>query len=208
MRNIVASLMLACATGAAAQDLQLPAPDMEQKSVSVVEALKTRHSVRDYTDQQLSLQEISNLCWAACGQTRDDQHITAPTAMNRQEVLLFVFTKDGVYEYITKENMLKLRAVGDHRDIVADRQTMVQNAPAMLVMVVDYDKFGRKDEHSIVMTSVDVGNVSENVNLYCQSVGLATVPRGTMNSEAISKLLGLTENQVPVLNNPVGYEAK
>ncbi len=125
--------------------------------------------------------------------------------MNRQEVLLFVFTKDGAYQYLPQQNLLQQRASGDHRALVGDRQESVNSAPALLVMVIDFDKFGRKDEHSIIMTSVDVGNVSENINLYCQSVGLATVPRGTMNAAAISTLLKLNENQLPVLNNPVGW---
>ena len=52
---------------------------------------------------------------------------------------------------------------------------------------------------------VDAGNVSENINLYCQSVGLATVPRATMDEEAIRALLGLGEKQIPIMNNPIGY---
>ncbi len=189
-----------------AQDIKLPAPDLSQKSLTVVEALAQRHSVREYANKELTLQEISNLCWAACGESRDNEHITAASAMNRQEVRLYVFTKDGVCEYLAHENVLKPVADGDNRKLVAGPQDFVKDAPVCLVMVVDYDKFGMKEHpHATEMCCVDVGNVSENVNLYCQAVGLATVPRGTMDSEGIVKLLGLTESQVPVLNNPVGW---
>lgn len=59
-----------------------------------------------------------------------------------------------------------------------------------------------------MMGCVDAGNVSENVNLYCQAVGLATVPRATHDKAGISKLLGFTDMQLPIMNNPVGYEKK
>lgn len=50
--------------------------------------------------------------------------------------------------------------------------------------------------------------VKEHRILYCQSVGLATVPRATMDAAGISKLLGLTDKQMPIMNNPVGFEKK
>ncbi len=197
--------MLMVAMTINAQDINLPAPDLNQKSLSTVEALATRHSVREYADKELSIQEIANLCWAACGESRDNEHITAASAMNKQEVLLYVFLKDGVYQYVAHGNILKKVADGDNRALVAGPQDFVKEAPVCLVMVVDYGIFGGSDEHAKVMTGVDVGNVSENINLYCQAVGLATVPRGTMNAEGIVKLLGLSASQVPVLNNPVGW---
>lgn len=212
---IVSSLIAAVAS---AQDIKLPAPDMGQKSSSVVEALKTRHSVRSYdAKKELSNQELSNLCWAACGMTRDDNHRTAPTAMNRQEVRLFAFTKDAVYEYDAKANTLVRKADGDHRDLIAGsgsnpangkkgfRQDFVMDAPVSLVMVIDYEIFGKQDDKAVMMGCVDAGNISENINLYCQSVGLVTVPRATMDIDGIRKLLGFTEKQLPVMNNPVGY---
>ena len=58
------------------------------------------------------------------------------------------------------------------------------------------------------MMSVDTGIVSENVNLFCSAMGLVTVPRASMDGKAIQKLLGLNENQMPILNNPVGYPKK
>jgi nitroreductase len=55
------------------------------------------------------------------------------------------------------------------------------------------------------MVGVDVGIVCENINLFCSAAGLCTVPRGTMDQKAIQSLLKLNENQIPVINNPVGY---
>lgn len=188
-----------------AQDIKLPVADMNQKSSSVVKALATRHSVREYSSRTLTDQQISDLCWAACGVARDKDHRTAPTAMNRKEIRLFVFTSQGAYEYMAEENVLKNIAKGDHRKLVAGSQGFAATAPVSLVMVIDYERFGSQNEKALMMGCVDAGNVSQNINLYCQSVGLCTVPRATMDVDGIRGLLGLTGKQLPIMNNPVGF---
>lgn len=188
-----------------AQDIKLPSPNVKRSTMSVMEALNTRHSVREYSNKELSNQEISDLCWATCGMTRDKDHRTAPTAMNKKEIRLYVFTKKGVYEYMPVENTLVECAKGDHRDKVAGGQTFVNDAPVSLLMVVDFQRFGSTGEHAQAMCMVDAGIVCQNINLYCQSAGLATVPRGTMDAKALSELLKLNNDQKPVMNNPVGY---
>jgi len=78
----------------------------------------------------------------------------------------------------------------------------------MLVLVADMNKFGSNNQHAQWMMGVDVGIVSENISLFCAAANLCTVPRGTMDQKAIQKLLKLDENQIPVINNPVGYPNK
>lgn len=209
-KNILSLSFLCVALSASAQDITLPAPDMSQKSMSVVEALKTRHSSREFASKELDNQQLSNLCWAACGVSRDDNHRTSPTAMNKQEIRLFAFSKTGVYEYDAKANKLVKKADGDHRALMAGsstgfKQEFVKDAPVTLLMVIDFDKFGSQDDNAMRMGCVDAGNVSENINLYCQSVGLVTVPRATHDTDGIRKLLGFTDKQLPIMNNPVGY---
>lgn len=215
-KNILTIIVALFALTSFAQDIKLPKPDMKQQSKSMVETLNTRHSVRSYNaSKELSNQQLSNLCWAACGVARDANHRTSPTARNLQEIRLFVFTQKAVYEYDAKANTLKKKADGDHRSLMAGnggkggfRQDFVMDAPVSLLMVIDFDIFGSQNEQAMQMGCVDAGNVSENINLYCQSVGLATVPRATHDKDGIRKLLCLTDKQLPIMNNPVGYEKK
>lgn len=213
MKKILLTLaLILAAQGISAQDIKLPACDTNSSSLTLLETLKTRHSVRSFNKQRsLTLQQLSNLCWAACGVTRNGNFRTAPSAMNKQEIRLFVFNSEGVYEYLADKNLLKCYQKGDYRKLVAGiqgqrTQEFVLDAPVSLVMVIDLEKFGNQSEHTIRMGCVDAGNVSQNINLFCQATGLATVPRATMDSEAISKLLGLNDKQIPIMNNPVGYE--
>lgn len=205
MKRILLLALMIAAVKTSAQDIKLPAPDLDKKSMTVVEALKTRHSTREFATTVLSSQELSDLCWAACGMSRDDNHRTAPTAINRQEIRLFVFTAKAVYEYNAKTNTLTWKADGDRRKLIAASQASVAQAPVSLLMVIDFDLFGSSDESAMRMTCVDAGIVSENINLYCQSVGLVTVPRATQDTAGLKKLLNLTDRQLPIMNNPVGY---
>ena len=192
-----------------AQTTKLPTPDMKRQTISVMETYKQRKSVREYSAKALSEQDLSDLLWAAQGQNREDGHLTSPTAMNRQEIRLYVFTEKSVSLYDHPQaNTLTQVASGDHRGIMASGQDFVKNAPVVLLMVADMDKFRSNNQHAQWMVPVDTGIVRENINLFCSAAGLCTVPRGTMDSKAISTLLGLNDNQIPLINNPVGYPSK
>lgn len=191
-----------------AQTTKLPTPDMKRQTISVMETYKQRKSVREYSAKALSEQDLSDLLWAAQGQNREDGHLTSPTAMNRQEIRLYVFTEKSVSLYDPQANTLTQVASGDHRGIMASGQDFVKNAPVVLLMVADMDKFRSNNQHAQWMVAVDTGIVCENINIFCSAAGLCTVPRGTMDSKAISTLLGLNDNQIPLINNPVGYPSK
>ena len=207
MRNLILAMALTIAGASAlAEEGKLPEPD-KTGGIPVMEAFTKRRSVRNFSDRELSRQELANLLWAAMGQNRPDGKLTAPSCRNFQEIRLFVFDKNGVCEYLPATHSLRHMADGDHRRLVASGQNFVNDAPVSLVMVADMTKFGNTDERSKMMASVDAGIVSENISLACAGLGLATVPRATMNAEEIIRLLQLPDNHIPIMNNPVGFEA-
>ncbi|MDD7560277.1 MAG: nitroreductase family protein, partial [Parabacteroides sp.] len=53
--------------------------------------------------------------------------------------------------------------------------------------------------------AMDTGIVSQNISIACAGMGLATVPRGTMDKEVLAQKLKLKATQVPFLNHPVGF---
>ena len=206
MKQIILSVMATLLTSSVcmAQNIQLPAP-AKTGGKGIMETLWNRQSHNEYSDRMLSQQELSNLLFAAIGVNRDNGKLTSPTASNKQEIRLFVFTAEGVCEYLNKENSLKPVAKGDQRALIAGRQDWVKTAPVILLIVADEAKFGSNNERSNTMMAVDAGIVCENINLFCAGTGLVTRPRASMDIEAIKTLLGLDETQTPLLNNPVGY---
>lgn len=191
-----------------AQTTNLPKPNLQRQTLSVMETFQQRKSSREYSLEQLSEQDLSDLLWAACGVNRENGNLTAPTAMNRQEIRLYVVCEMGVSLYDPKTHTLTQVVEGDHRGLIAGSQSFAKEAPVSLLMVGDFEKFGSTNPHAQAMVAVDAGIVSQNIDIFCAAAGLATVPRATMDVKVLQSLLGLNENQVPLLNNPVGYPKK
>ncbi len=187
-----------------AQDISLPAPE-KTGGKTILETLWNRASGTEFSSRMLSDQDLSNLLFSAIGVNRENGKLTSPTASNHQEIRVFVFTEKGVCEYLNESNVLHPVVSGDHRDIIAGRQGWVKTAPVVLLIVADGKKFGGDDERSRLVMGVDAGIVSENVNMFCASMGWVTRPRMSMDTPAVKELLGLDDTQYPLLNNPVGY---
>ena len=185
-------------------------PPSTDRGYPVMKALHLRSSVTEWDTTMLSLQDLSDLLWAANGINRPDiGKRTAPSAMNAQDIDIYVVMKAGVYAYNAQRHLLEWIADGDHRALVADRQDQVAKAPVICVLVSDISRFKSGDE-SMKMTwaAIDAGIVSQNIALFCASLGFATRPRATMDQQKLKVLLKLKDTQHLILNNPVSYTLK
>ena len=182
----------------------LPAP-VNEGGMGLFEVLQKRASVREYSDRALSDTLLSQVLWAACGKNRADGRITAPSAVNAQDVMVFVCRSDGAYLYDGQKNTLTLVSSKDLRKAIAGRQSFAATAPVALVLVSDLNKLPQGNK---MLGAMDAGYVSENICLACTALGLATVPRATMDHTVLTRELQLTENQELMLNNPIGYPAE
>ena len=189
-------------------DIKLNNPNKSRGS-AFMKALSDRVSVREYDVKELSLQDLSDLLWAANGVNRTDGKRTAPSAMNRQEIDVYVINKDGAYLYDAAAHTLKGLTKGDFRNAVAGGQDFVTTAPVSIVLVANLEKLGdASNEHTRLMAAMDAGIVCQNINVFCSAIGLSTVPRATMDQGELKKALKLSDKQLPMLNNPVGYPKK
>ena len=197
-------MLAAVAVNMNAQEVkQLPQPDM-QLSVTLTEALQKRRSDREYNaDRDITDQQLSQILWAACGVNRPDKKLlTIPTAINAQDIQVYVCRKDGVALYQPYDNTLKKVSSEDIRPLLAERQQNMKNAPVFLLIVSDQEKFRHNAE---VYGAMDAGYASQDICLMCAALGLKAVPRAMMNKEAVAKALGLGEKQILELNHPIGY---
>lgn len=198
---IVAIIMIVHLSCMAQSKVELPAP-VSSGGMGLFEVLQKRASIREYSDKDISDKTLSQVLWAACGKNRPDGRITAPSAVNAQDVMVYVCKADGAFLYDAQNNTLVQVSKKDLRKAVAGRQEFAAKAPVSLVLVSNLEKLPRANQ---MLGAMDVGYVSENICLACTALGLATVPRATMDIETLKKELGLGEKQVPMLNNPIGY---
>ena len=210
IRTFFSLVLFLCAFSIQAQDLKvikLNAPDKTRGS-ALMKALNDRQSVREYATDALRLQDLSDLLWAANGINRPDGKRTAPSCRDFKDVEIYVVLPEGAYLYDAAEHALNPVSAGDYRDAVASGQDFVQTVPVCLVLVADMTKYGNMSEQSKLMAAIDVGIVCQNINVACAGLGLATVPRGTMNQDALKSALKLKDNHLLLMNNPVGYPKK
>jgi nitroreductase len=192
------------ATGDSAPAIALPPPE-QHGGVSLMEALAQRHSTRDFSPEPLSLPLLSGLLWAAYGVNRKDGGRTAPSALDAQEIDVFVALPSGAYRYDAATHELRLVATNDLRRVTG-YQDFVDEAPMDLVYVADHARMhlvpvGQRESYA----SVAAGAIAQNVYLFAAGNGLATVLRAWIDRTAIADALGLTHDQQVLLSQTVGY---
>lgn len=188
-------------------NIKLLPPQMDQ-GLSVMKALSARYSERNFDTVEIKIQDLSNLLWATNGINRPESgKKTAPSSMNSQDVDVYVCLKSGIYLYNASKNELEFLLAGDHRILLAGRQSNMAVAPVFLLLTSDISRFkpNVSDSAKVVWGSMDVGIVSQNISLFCAAMGFSTVPRGTMETEKLSQLLQLPNTRYLMLNHPVSY---
>jgi SagB-type dehydrogenase family enzyme len=186
------------------QSIELPAPQ-KIGGMPLMEALSKRSTSRAFDTKELSMQQLSNLLWAAFGVNRPDGKRTAPSARNFQETDIYVLIKQGAYVYDARNNRLTQVLAEDIRNL-GGSQPFVKDAPVTLIFVADLAKMGNGDKEGKTNTAnIDVGYISQNVYLYCASDGLVTGARGSVDRAALGTKLNLRTDQMIILAQSAGY---
>lgn len=205
---LAAFVVSALALAEEPKPIKLPAPRMEGGK-PLMQALKDRQTVRDFAPDKLSPQVLSDLLWAAFGINRPESgKRTAPSAVNWQEIDVYVALEEGLYLYDAKANQLVPVLAQDIRGATGP-QPFVAGAPVNLIFVADYTRMGDADEETKRFYSgCDTGFISQNVYLFCASEGLATGVRASVDRTALGKALKLEEGQIIAFAQSVGFPKK
>ena len=210
-KSFIAMATLAIMVSATFVSCNSQAQEKESKEMSVKEALMQRHSVRNYSDAAISDEMVLDILWAANGVSREDGKRTAPSAINAQDIDLYVCNAEGAFKYDPKNARLEKVTDEDIRPFLKAQNRFVDTTPLTILLVTDQSKFGepRPGSHNMNFGLIDAGIVSENISLYCTALGLGTVccaPR--IQTEEIARALGLSEQEIPVLYHPIGHPAE
>ncbi|MDR0827512.1 MAG: nitroreductase family protein [Desulfovibrio sp.] len=165
--------------------ITLPAPD-KKGGKPLMQVLNERKSARDFKDEALSRQDLSNLLWAAFGVSRTDGRRTAPTARNGQNVEIYASLETGVWRYDgVKHSLTK----------VLDRNAVKDFGGAPLTLVFA--------SPSSLHDAMHLGSIYQNVGLYCASAGLANVVKAT-GVDVLKKDLKLPEGYAIQIIQSIG----
>lgn len=203
--GLIGQLHTQPASGESLTMMALP-PAQTTGGLPLMEALRQRHSAREFRPDALTQQQLSDLLWAACGLNRETLGgRTAPSAMNAQEVDLYVALPQGLYLYEPKAQALQLVVAQDVRRVTG-YQDFVDTAPLDLIFVADHSRMkivpaAMRESYA----SVAAGAMAQNIYLYCASVGLSTVVRAWFDRQALTQAMGLSPDQQLLLTQTVGW---
>jgi len=191
--------------------VKLPAPDMKGGK-PLMQCLNDRKSDRSFSTKKLPVQILSNLLWAACGINRPPSgRRTAPSALNWQEIDIYVAMEEGLYLYNAKTHTLDPVVKSDLRKHTArlpqPSRSSIVGAPLQLIYVADYAKMriGISDEDAKFYSATDTAFIGQNVYLYCASEGLATIIRAYFDRDSLTKEMKLRDTQKIILVQAAGY---
>jgi hypothetical protein len=208
------------------QTIKLNEPN-KKRGLPFMETLSVKASAHEWSDRELSLQDLSDLLWAANGINRPEvKKYTASSAQNAHDVDLYLFMNDGVYLYDADNHELDPVLSGDFRSQImivrpprpavppGDSSTTPpppqmsppSNPPIQIILISDSERFRMgPPELRYEWGAIDAGIVSQNISLFCAATGLKTRPRASMAKEKIRNLLKLKDSQHVFLNHPIGH---
>lgn len=170
----------------------------------LMQVLQDRKTTREISTNALPLQTLANLLWAGFGTNRMDGSRTAPSAMNSQEIDIYVALADGTYLYEARGHRLQPVISEDVRARTGG-QDYIKTAPVALLFVADLSRLVKaKPEERERYAGIDTGYISQNIYLYCASEGLASVVH-ELDRGQLPTLLKLKPDQRLILAQSVGY---
>jgi SagB-type dehydrogenase family enzyme len=190
--------------------ITLPQPQVTG-SVSLEAAIAQRRSVRRYTPENLKLEQIGQLLWSAQGITGGrDVLRAAPSAGACHPLVFYICRDDGLWRYHPETHNLTRYAEQDVREALVGatwHQKFLAEAPCVFVISAIMERstgrYGERGE--IRYVPMDIGHAAENMLLQAVALGLAAVPVGAFDDDAVGKVLALPGQEVPMYLIPVGH---
>ena len=193
--------------------IELPEPQYDS-DVSLEQTLLQRRSIRSYTGEPLTLQEVSQLLWAAQGVTSPRGFRTAPSAGALYPLQVYLLAGDvqdlteGVYHYRPDQHQLVKVIDGDKRTELCDAalmQSCVKDGAVVLVFTGVYERtISKYGDRGIRYVHIEVGHAAENLYLQATAMGLGMVTVGAFHDEQVAKLLNLSPDEHALYIIPVG----
>ncbi|MBN1161728.1 MAG: SagB/ThcOx family dehydrogenase [Dehalococcoidales bacterium] len=193
--------------------ITLPEP-VYDSDTSIEEALLARRSVRNFSEEPITLQQLSQLLWVGQGITDPSGKRTAPSAGALYPLKLYVVVGNveglaaGIYEYEPETHALVKSADGDQRTSLAQvalGQASVEQGALDIVITAIYEittiKYG---ERGIRYVHMEAGHAAQNICLEAVALELGAVTIGAFDDAGVQQVLGLPDNEVPLYIIPIG----
>lgn len=183
--------------------IKLPEPTF--KGLPLEDAIKLRRSVRDYSNEPMTIEELSQLLHAASGVTAPEERPiplrAAPSAGALYPIEIYIVVNNvkdlekGLYHYNVLEHSLEFLKKGDFRGKITNcalHQEMAGEAGVTFVLTGIFRRSTWKyDERGYRYTYIEAGHISQNIYLQSTSLGLGSVAIGAFYDDSLNDFLGI-----------------
>lgn len=196
-------------------------PPVLKGTISVEESLQMRRSIRNYKNRALTMEQVSQMLWAAYGVSDSTRYSgrklrTAPSAGATYPLEVYLMAGNvqgldpGLYKYHPNDHKLSVHFLGDVRSEVAKAslgQRMLEQAPASIIYNAVYDRitsrYGNRGADRYLC--MDLGHSAQNVYLQATAIGLATCAIGAFNDEELTRIIKPKNDEQVLYLMPIGY---
>jgi len=200
-------------------------PPVQYNQLSFTDALNNILYAQNWSPGNLSLQELSQLLWAAYGYsnvtTGGSYHRTTPSAYGIYPLAIHVSNITGTYQYVAETHSVTAVQLGDKRLDIANAcggQVWAANAPAIFWLTYNssYNGGNTGDGGAVshMNIEVDAGCVVQQLLLEASAWNLSAniVSNGFEEwngtaAEGLRNILGLAPSLVPLYIVPLGHKA-
>jgi SagB-type dehydrogenase family enzyme len=209
MSRFILCIVLLSASFVAAQQaaapVALPAP-AHNGGMTLNEALANRRSMRSFQTTKLSLEDISQLLWAAQGITSEKGQRTAPSAHAQYFLHLYIARPEGFFEYIPAGHALQMLSDKDLRATLSPQDT-VKKAPVVFLIGGEYDRASKAAdrETGLRLVNLEAGHAAQNLLLEATALKLAAVSVGGIDPKQTAQAASLPATVTPIYLIPVGH---
>jgi len=198
--------------------MDLPKPK-KNGMVSLEKTISERRTIRSFLSEQLTLEQFSQILWAAYGITEEKGYKRAAAsggACYPMDIYAVVGengvmgTEAGVYHYEPEGHTVSLLFEGDFREALARAslgQMWMARSPLKLVITAEYARItGRYGDRGVRYAMIEAGHIGQNIFLQAEAMGLGAGIVGAFHDEDVVRVIGLPRAHEPLLIMPVGYK--
>ncbi|MCS7230867.1 MAG: SagB/ThcOx family dehydrogenase [Elusimicrobiota bacterium] len=188
--------------------IKLPSPNFKS-NISLEETIKKRRSIRKFKPYKISLEEISQLLWAAYGVSDEKSGFrTVPSAGATYPLEVYYLTEEGVFHYLPYNHSAESVIQKDVRNLIVEAslgQRFIMEAAIDILLCAVYERttlcYGERGYRYVYM---EVGHSAQNISLQAISLGLDSVCIGAFYDEKLREILLLPIDVHPLYIVAIG----
>lgn len=201
--------------------IPLPEPDLSS-GMSIWEVISQRRSIRDYADEDASLDELSMILWATQGVTASvgrHEFRASPSAGALYPIETYVLVnrveklENGIYHYAIIKHELELVKSGNFGlDIThaALGQNMMRDSAFNFIWtaIVARSKW-KYLERAYRYIYMDAGHICQNAYLAAEALGMGCCGIGAFFDDEVGNIVGIDgENEIAIYMCSIGKKGK